>query len=115
MIMIPLNANLTAFLENVNNFSVILREYQKHKETSNILSSIVNGPIWQEKVKFIDGADYIFPINLYYDDIEIGNPLGSHSGVQKLGVIYATIPLVPIKFASKLENIFIVSLFYSND
>ena len=67
------------------------------------------------KNKGICGADYIFPIDIYYDDLKIGNPLGSHAGIHKLGAIYASIPLLPITVSSQLHNIFVLALFHSKD
>lgn len=52
---------------------------------------------------------------LYFDDAEMGNPLGSHSGVHKMGCVYYTIPLIPPEYLSALENIFPAFLFHSTD
>lgn len=60
---------------------------------SNI-SSFLNGTTWQNIIKnFKDKI--VFPIFLYYDDAEMGNPLGSHSGVHKMGCVYYTVPAFP--------------------
>ncbi|CAI6376629.1 unnamed protein product [Macrosiphum euphorbiae] len=45
----------------------------------------------------------------------MGNPLGSHSGVHKIGCIYYTIPALPPEYLSSLENIFPAFLFHSSD
>jgi len=45
----------------------------------------------------------------------MGNPLGSHSGVHKIGCIYYTIPALPPEYLTSLENIFPAFLFHSSD
>jgi len=45
----------------------------------------------------------------------MGNPLGSHSGVHKIGCIYYTVPALPPEYLSCLENIFPVFIFHSSD
>lgn len=57
----------------------------------------------------------ILPLILYFDDLEIGNPLGSHAGYYKIGCLYYNIPTIPLKYNSRLENVFISTLFYSSD
>lgn len=57
----------------------------------------------------------VFPLFLYYDDVELGNPLGSHSGVHKIGCIYYAVVALPPEFVSSLNNIFVAFLFHSSD
>jgi len=51
------------------------------------------------------------PLFVYFDDVEVNNPLRSHSG--KLGAIYATLPCLPPECRFLLKNIFLVLLFES--
>lgn len=51
---------------------------------------------------------------IYYDDFEVGNPLGSHSGINKLGGVYFSLPCLPPQYISKLENIYLALLFKSS-
>lgn len=57
----------------------------------------------------------MFPLLIYFDDFEVGNPLGSHSGINKLGAVYASVPLIPPEYLSKLTSIFVCMLFHSMD
>ena len=52
---------------------------------------------------------------LYTDDCEIVNPLGSKTGMHKIGVIYCTILNLPRKFRSSLCNCFLVALYNASD
>lgn len=54
-------------------------------------------------------------IQLYYDDFETANPLGSKKGVHKLGCVYFILINFPPKLNSVLMNIHLVSVFHSED
>lgn len=57
----------------------------------------------------------VFPLILYFDDVEINNPLGSHANIRKLGAVYFSLACVPYEFSSMLENIFLAQLHYTKD
>lgn len=107
---------LKLFLELPGVFDVI-NNYQLNifnNENVSIMSNIVNGEIWC-KIKNIFLNEIVFPIVLYFDDFETLNPLGSHAGCYKIGIMYFTIATIPPEYASRLENIFLTHIFYSND
>ncbi|RVE61678.1 hypothetical protein OJAV_G00174850 [Oryzias javanicus] len=54
-------------------------------------------------------------IQLYYDDFETSNPLGSKRGIHKIGCIYFILRNLPPKCNSILMNIHLVSLFHTPD
>lgn len=58
---------------------------------------------------------HAFQIQLYYDDFEPANPLGSKRGIHKIGCLYFVIRNLPPKFNSVLMNIHLVSLFHVQD
>lgn len=78
------------------------------------LSSFLNGSTWKN-IKNIFPDKIVFPIFIYYDDAEMGNPLGSHSGIDKMGCVYYTVPALPPEYLSPLENIFPAYLFHFSD
>ncbi|CAI6359734.1 unnamed protein product [Macrosiphum euphorbiae] len=43
------------------------------------------------------------------------NPLGSHSGIHKIGCIYYTVAALPPEYLSSLNNIFTAFSFHSSD
>lgn len=55
------------------------------------------------------------PLVLYYDDFEVNNPLGSHCTIHKLSALYVSIPVLPKKYASLLNCIFLFALFHASD
>lgn len=54
-------------------------------------------------------------LNLYYDDAEVANPLGSKSGKHKLANFYFSILNLPQHYNSKLENIILVASLKTED
>lgn len=54
-------------------------------------------------------------IQLYYDDFETANPLGSKHSIHKLGCLYFILRNLPPKCNSAVMNIHLVSLFHSQD
>lgn len=54
-------------------------------------------------------------IQLYYDDFETANPLGSKRGIHKIGCLYFLVRYLPSKFNSVLTFIHLVSLFHTQD
>jgi len=54
-------------------------------------------------------------IQLYYDDVEVVNPLGAKTKIHELGMFYYSILNLPQKFCSTLPNIFMLAAVYSAD
>ena len=50
-----------------------------------------------------------FPFVLFYDEMETGNPLGSHKGFHKIGMFYVGLRCMHPNQYSKLENIIILA------
>lgn len=119
-VMVQVQAHLFCMKENLKQFfelpGVFDAAYQFTVSSSNNsnLTSFLNGSTWKNiKNNFQDKI--VFPIFIYYDDAEMGNPLGSHSGVHKMGCIYYTVPALPPEYLSSLENIFPAFIFHSSD
>lgn len=54
-------------------------------------------------------------IQIFYDDFEVLNPLGSKTKIHKIGAIYFTIRNLPTEILSSLNNIHLLALFYVAD
>ncbi|XP_033212124.1 uncharacterized protein LOC117169728 [Belonocnema kinseyi] len=57
----------------------------------------------------------VFPLFLYFDDVEPDNQTGSHSRVHSLGAVYYEVACLPQHLLSSLENIFVAAFFLSDD
>lgn len=113
---IPLRHTLTCFFQMDNVLDLCLKHEQKLRLEQNYISNVIQGSLWKSK-KFNtnDSNDLVFPLLIYFDEFEVGNPLGSHSGINKLGAVYASMPLIPHEYHSKLSSIFLCMLFHSMD
>lgn len=80
---------------------------------SVFLNDIVNGDMATIKLSY--QGKRIFPLLIYYDDFECGNPLGSHAGKNKIGAFYFSLRCFPKQFQSRIDNIFLAMLAYSSD
>lgn len=110
--LMPLKKTLKLFLELPNVLNTIL-EYQRNINIDDgVLRNVVNGTLWKTQTENVTGI--VIPLYVFYDDFESGNPLGSHAGKHKIGAVYSCIGTVPPQYASRLENVFLTLLFYSN-
>ena len=50
------------------------------------------------------------PIILYYDDIDVCNPIGTRASVHKLGMFYMSLANIKLKFRSRLPAIRLLSI-----
>lgn len=106
---IPLKLVLKRFLELPNVLNLIDSFITKCR-TSKELRSVFQGQFWEKESVLNEKNKYILPLTIYFDDFEINNPLGSRKCKNKLGAVYCYIPCLPLEYASKLENIFLLQL-----
>lgn len=71
--------------------------------------------LYVKKHPLFSTEKHALQIQLFYDDFEPCNPLGSKRGVHKLGAIYFTLRNFKPKFNSSLDNIHLCALFYAQD
>ena len=112
---IPLRKVLQRFFELPNILEETLKYVSTLMKQETVISNFVQGEFWREFIENYIGPTPILPLFLYFDEFEVNNPLGSHAGFGKVGAIYASLPCLPIEYQAKLENIFIVILFYAMD
>ncbi|XP_057327691.1 uncharacterized protein LOC130669045 [Microplitis mediator] len=110
----PLAPKLTLFFQIPGVFSQVVNNMTMLRKEKKILANIVQGSLW-ENLSASHENKLFLPMNIFYDDLETKNPLGSHAGRNKIGVTYATIPCLPTHIVSRLDSIFLATLFYSND
>lgn len=112
----PLKNNLKSFFSRGSVLKDTLDYLHNLQEFPFGIENIVQGSVWKNMSEsFVTDGELNLPLVLYFDDFEIGNPLGSHAGVHKLGGVYISIPCLPPNYVSLLQNIFIVALFHSSD
>lgn len=110
---VPLAPVLKNFLELPNALQSILDYMKQLQEQKDFISNFIQGKLWKEKLKNFSPTDIVLPLFVYFDDFEGNNPLGAHS--LKIGGVYVVIGCLPPEIASKIENIFLSTLFCSAD
>lgn len=110
---IDLRCILKKYFELPNVFQETLECIKDIGNSDSVYINFIQGSVWSGKEKH-EGT-VTLPMFLYFDDFEVGNPLGSHAGIHKLGALYVSIPCLPEWYRSLLSNIFLVLLFHSSD
>jgi len=104
---------LKYFLELPGVYDTVITNIQNLRD-SNQFSNIIQGPLWQQILDKFENR-IVLPLILYFDDAEPDNQSGSHSGNHSLGLLYYFIACLPQYLLSSLENIFVASVFLTND
>jgi len=98
------------FLLMVLRNTEIRNAIEAEKESSNgILASFVDGQHFKNH-PFFQKYKHAIRIQLYYDELEITNPLGSKTCIRKLGDFYYTIQNLPCNMNSELNSIHVLLL-----
>lgn len=113
---VPVASTLKTFLEIPNTFKPILDYHNKLLECNDnyVMYNVLHGKFLSENMALFR-SKICFPVIIYFDDFEAGNPLGSHAGCYKLGAAYLSLLSIPPAFSSRLENIFLALLFHTTD
>uniref|UniRef100_A0ABD2X7M5 Uncharacterized protein n=1 Tax=Trichogramma kaykai TaxID=54128 RepID=A0ABD2X7M5_9HYME len=110
---IPLEDSLTTLLQIDGLFEAIV-DYIDYLDELNVLTNFMQGDLWKKKSKHMkDENKLVLPLAFYSDDVELGNALGSHAGVNKLGANYLFLLCLPPNIASKLWSIILCDLYYA--
>ena len=86
----------------------------RHIPKEGVYTDIRDAKYFKENLLFSKENDAL-QIQLFYDDFETANPLGSKKGIHKLGAIYFTLRNFPPIFNSALININLCALFHAQD
>lgn len=112
---IPMRKVLQSFLSLPGVLKTILDYTDNLRKEKGVISNFIQGKLWQHKIhRFFQGKT-VFPLFVYYDDLEVCNLLESHASFRKLGAVFYSIPCLPPQFLSQLQNIFLALLFHSTD
>ncbi|KAJ8667937.1 hypothetical protein QAD02_009600 [Eretmocerus hayati] len=114
-VQIPLIRSLKVFFELPGEYHQTMAHMAKLNK-SNVMSNHVQGSMWRTKyAAFSRKGDGGFPLEVWYDDFQTGNGMGSAKYEQKLGGVYVRCPALPPHLLSKLYSIFSPVIFYAKD
>ncbi|KAL7296559.1 hypothetical protein TKK_0009991 [Trichogramma kaykai] len=110
---VPLENSLTSLLQVDGLFEVTI-ECMDYLNDINVLTNFIQGNLWKKNSKRAKKDNkLVLPLSFYSDDAELGNPLGSHAGVNKVGANYLFLLCLPPNIASKLFSIILCDLYYA--
>ncbi|KAK0153147.1 hypothetical protein N1851_005164 [Merluccius polli] len=108
---VPIMGSLSSMFRN----SELCDSFQKTKpHQEGFYRDVNDGSYFRNHILFSQQENAL-QIQLYYDDFETANPLGSKKGVHKLGCIYFILRNLSPKLNSVLMNMHLVALFHSED
>lgn len=110
---IPLRHVFRLFLEQEGVLRTTLDYMEKLKTEHVIIENVIQGQCWKNATKGKDGI--ILPLFLDNDDIEVGNVLGGHAGVNKINATCCSLPCLPPDMRSSLNHIFLALLTKSSN
>jgi len=74
---------------------------------SSSVVNIIRTSTWLQIKQLENVNEKIYPLFIYYDELETGNPLSSHAGIHKLGAVYTSIACLSPNLASQIKYIFL--------
>ncbi|KAG7459332.1 hypothetical protein MATL_G00209530 [Megalops atlanticus] len=110
-IYVPILRTLESMFTN-QELSNCFQQVKLHED--GIFKDINDGLYFRNHTLFSQ-QEHVLQIQLYYDDFETANPLGSKKGIHKPGCIYFILRNLPTKLNSVSMNIHLVALFHSED
>lgn len=111
---IPITKTLTCLIKNEDVRNLIESEKISPDEESSQIKNYTDG-VQYKKSNYFQRYSNALRIILYYDDIEVVNPIGSKTSIHKLGIFYFTLQNFPLHISTSSENIFILLICYAND
>lgn len=101
-------------LESVFKSQYIAEMLKSSATDDSRLKDICDGSLFKTQPLFSTEKDTM-QIQMFFDDFEVANPLGSKRGIHRLGAIYFTLRNFSPKWNSFLANIHLCALFHSQD
>ncbi|KAK9736427.1 hypothetical protein QE152_g12491 [Popillia japonica] len=95
-------------------FLLVQGEIMQECDVQNNAKCTVQGTYLSTNQLFLN-KKYFIQLQLYYDDFETANPLGSKAGIHKMGAFYFTIKNFFALNNSNLDQIYLVALFFTQD
>lgn len=108
---VPILETLKFLLSNKSFLSILTCDEERN---SCVISDYCQGSNFRNSNLFSENQPCL-QIQLYFDEFETVNPLGSKTGGHKLGAVYYIIRNLPSAYNSVHQNIHLLALYYSAD
>lgn len=109
----PIKHSLQQLLEIDGLLEATVSYMKELQLEEKLVSNFVQGSLWKSRVNDFKDDGIALPLTIFFDDVETGNAMGTHSGNNSVGCVYITIACFPPNFASKLDSIILTDIFYS--
>lgn len=112
--MLHLHVLFSYLLNNFEYLDLIVK-YMNESMNFKFLRSFLQSNFWKNKIPKNEETTLFLPLLIYGDDFEPNNCIGSHAGFHKIGGFYCKFLCLPEEISSKLSNIFLICLYFSDD
>lgn len=112
---LPMKHSLKALLETDGLLHETLSYMDFLQNEKTLLLNFVQGTLWQKQRQACTKNGIVLPLIGFFDDVELGDGLGTHAGKNEVGAVSVTIPCLPPNFASKLDSVILCSVFHTKD
>jgi len=110
-IYVPIIETLTFLFKN-DSFKKIIFESSNQKTLNcSIYNNLADGEIYKTNKLFQNSEQLTIQIEIFFDEFEICNFLGSKTLSHKIGGFYFSICNLPLRFNSRLNNIHLIKLY----
>ena len=109
---IPIIDTLTVIFKNPSLYALLNSETLNKSPTE--LMSFLDGNLYKKNSFFIENP-HALRLHLYYDDLEVVNPLGSKTSIHKIGAFYVSLQNLPSYLRSNLKFIYPIIICYTED
>ncbi|KZS10313.1 Uncharacterized protein APZ42_025241 [Daphnia magna] len=108
---IPFIQSLKQFLEIKSVHDAVGNNFHNNtRENSEVYSDVWDGKFVKRDPEFINLNGAILGFQIYMDEVELANPLGSKKGKHKVSVFYWVLMNLPPRFRSCLRSILLLGI-----
>jgi len=114
---VPIIETLTFLFKNDSFKKIIFESFNQNQKTLNcgIYNNLADGEMFKTNKLFQNSEQLTIQLEIFFDEFEICNPLGSKTLSHKIGGFYFSLCNLPLRFNSKLNNIHLLALCFSED
>ncbi|KAJ8664391.1 hypothetical protein QAD02_006053 [Eretmocerus hayati] len=113
MIYIPMEESVKTILETPGLMEMIDEQSQRLRAEHHTISNVQQTEQWQEVLRESSDKETVLPLDIFIDDAEMRNGMGSAAGSQKITGAYLSLPFLPQHMANKNACIVVLAIFYS--
>ncbi|XP_062580359.1 uncharacterized protein LOC134242286 [Saccostrea cucullata] len=110
-IYIPLTESIEQLLQNKDILELVIN--QPTERNDRFYSDIQTGSVYCQNVHFQQNQ-IALPIVLYFDDVDICNPMSKRAGTHKIGLFYYSLGNLPVSYRSRLPAIRLLAVIKRN-